>query len=149
MKETFQEIRIPSAVHAEIMRGKEIGSPDVPVIQEAIREGWIVVVKLRIASKSLPEELGDGEKEAISLTQKLGRKADWLLMDDELAAESARSLGLVVRPASYLPIFWTKGGDMTVSEALEMLDELVQGGYRLSSKDYMEIRNIILGRPRL
>jgi predicted nucleic acid-binding protein len=145
MRDTFQEILIPRAALDEILKGKEIGSSDVPVIQEGIREGWIVVLNIRAKSKmNFPDDLGEGEKETITLALKLGRKVDWLLMDDELAAERARSLGLVVRPASYLPIHWRINGVLKSSKALEMLNELVQGGYRLNTKDYVEIRNIIL-----
>jgi predicted nucleic acid-binding protein len=44
MRNTFEEILVPNAVYQEILKGKEIGSPDVPVIEEAVREGWIRVM---------------------------------------------------------------------------------------------------------
>ncbi|MBI4257856.1 MAG: hypothetical protein HY619_02780, partial [Thaumarchaeota archaeon] len=68
MKETVEEIFIPEAVYNEVLKGKEIRSPDVPVIERAIEEGWIKVRKVALKAK-LPEDLGAGEKEAITLMQ--------------------------------------------------------------------------------
>ena len=72
----------------------------------------------KIKSKtSLPE------KEAIVLMRK--EKADWLLMDDQIASVTARSMGLVVRPVVYLLIYWSKKKMMKVSRAQNLLDDLV------------------------
>ncbi len=142
MRNTFEEIVVPEAVYQEILKGKEIGSPEVPVIEKAIREVWIRVKKTR-PNKNLPDNLGRGEKEAMTLMQ--NEPADWLLMDDLLASTTARLMGIEVRPAVYLLIYWTKKGATTKDEAVEMLDELVGSGYRLSSKDYLAIKELVLG----
>ncbi len=142
MRNTFEEIVVPKAVYEEILKGKEIGSPEVPVIEKAIREGWIRVKKTR-PNKNLPDNLGRGEKEAMTLMQ--NEPADWLLMDDLLASTTARLMSIEVRPAVYLLIYWTKKGATTKDEAVEMLDELVGTGYRLSSKDYLAIKELVLG----
>lgn len=148
MRETFEQIIIPQAVLDEILKGKHLGSPDVPEIEKAIDDGWIKVVKSKkvIRNPPLSDNLGEGEKECISLAmQEAGRKIDWLLMDDEIAAKTARSMGLPVRSTSYLPIYWAKKGDVKASKVLEMLDDLVRVGYRLGTKDYVAIKDIILG----
>jgi predicted nucleic acid-binding protein len=141
MRNTFEEILVPNAVYQEILKGKEIGSPDVPVIEEAVREGWIRVKKTS-PKKGLPDNLGRGEKEAMTLMQ--NEPADWLLMDDLVASTTARLMGIEVRPAVYLLIYWTRKGVTTRDEAIRMLDELVGTGYRLSSKDYLAIKELIL-----
>ena len=95
LKKTFDEIRIPGAVHEEILKGKNFGSSDVPVIEKSIEQGWIKVVKTK-AKGDLPNNLGAGEREAITLAFKWRNKFDWLLIDDEIAAKTARYLGLPV-----------------------------------------------------
>jgi len=148
MKDTFEQIIIPQALFDEILKGKQLDSPDVPEIEKAIDDGWIKVVKSKkhIRNLALPDNLGAGEKESILLAiQEAGRKIDWLLMDDEIAAKTARSMGLPVRSTSYLPIYWAKRREVKPARALEMLDDLIRTGYRLSAKDYVAIKDMILG----
>lgn len=144
MQRTFDEIIIPEAVSKEILKGKEIGSSDVPVIERSIDKGWIRITKVRVPHDiGLPDSLGQGEKEAIVLMQHEKRDADWLLMDDEIASRTARLLNLNVRPVVYLPIYWTRKHQIEVSNALALLDDLVDTGYRLSSKAYVSVRQMI------
>lgn len=131
ISDIFEEILIPEAVHEEILKGKEFGSPDIPVIERAITDGWIKISKTR-SKLELPEVLGVGERQAITLATH--QRESWLLMDDELTSRTAQSMGLSVRVVSYLPIYWARKGVMKSSEALEMLDDLTREGYRLSSR---------------
>jgi predicted nucleic acid-binding protein len=140
MKQTFSEIIIPEAVYREILKGREIGSPDVPVVEEEIAKGWIKVKKVK-AQLSLPENLGSGEKEAISLMQE--SEADWLLIDDRVASTTARLRGMKTRSTVYLLIFWKRREMLGEAEALRLLDSLVGTGYHLNSRDYIFIKKHI------
>lgn len=143
MKNTFEEILIPEAVHREILKGKEFDSADVPIIEKEIAEGWIKVVRTR-TKLELPDVLGAGEKEAISLMDQLrGAGSIWLLIDDEIAARTARSIGLETRPVSYLPIYWKMKKTFSSLEAIRMLDELILVGYRLGASDYVTIKKVL------
>jgi len=142
LKATFTEVVIPTAVSEEILRGKEIGSPDVPVIEGSIREGWIRVSGAPPIA-GIPENLGRGEEEAIALMRQ--EQADWLLMDDLVASRAARLLGMEVRPVVYLLIYWTRKAGTGKDSAIELLDELVNTGYRLSVRDYLAIKDMIQG----
>lgn len=142
MKETFTEIVIPTAVHEEILKGREIGSTDVPVIESSIKEGWMRVARAP-AITGLPDNLGRGEKEAIALMRK--ERADWLLMDDLVASRTAKLMWIEVRPVVYLLVYWTRKGLTRKDEAVELLDELVNAGYRLSARDYLAIKEMVLG----
>jgi len=146
MKETFEEILIPEAVWKEILKGKEIMSPDVPVIEEAIKAGWIKVRKLKSKAR-LAEGLGEGEKEAIALMKEHGRKVDWLLIDDKIASTRARLMGLSVRSAMYLLIYWERKGMTKESQSLQMLDDMVKADYYLSSEDYVAVKELITRPP--
>jgi predicted nucleic acid-binding protein len=90
----------------------------------------------------LPNNLGRGEKEAISLMRETG--ADWLLIDDRIASTTARLIGMKVRSTVYLLIFWKKKGVIDQDEALELLDSLIGVGYHLSSRDYISIKKHIM-----
>lgn len=140
LKETFEEIAIPEAVYREILRGREIQSPDVPITEEAISEGWIKVVKVKTIPR-LPNNIGKGEKETIALTEQL--KADWLLIDDQAASITARLRGLRVRPITYLLIYWKRKNKISQTQAIRLLDDLVKAGYYLSSTDYLNIKELI------
>lgn len=140
LKKTFEEIHIPDAVYEEILKGSEMKSSDVPVIQRAIEEGWIKIRKV-MSKSQLPDNLGAGEKEAIALMQK--ERLEWLLIDDRVASTTAKLIGLEVRPSIYLLIFWTKRKAVNASQALQMLEDMVKTGYRLSSEDYISIKDLI------
>ncbi len=140
MKETFEEVHISESVYKEILKGGEIRSPDVPVIERAVQEGWIKVRKVKL-NLQLPANLGEGEREAIALMEK--EKLDWLLMDDKVASTTARLMGLIVRPVIYLLIYWTRKNVVTPLQALEMLDDIIKAGYRLSSGDYIAVKDLV------
>jgi len=140
LKETFEEIYIPEAVHKEILKGREIQSPEIPIIERAIQNKWIKVMKVT-TQPVLPENLGRGEKEAIALMEQL--KVSWLLIDDQVASTTARLRGLRVRPTAYLLIYWKRKGKISQAQAAKLLDDLVKAGYYLSSKDYMNIKELI------
>jgi predicted nucleic acid-binding protein len=148
MKDTFQELLISEAVFQEILSRKDKSRHDVPIIISAIDEGWIKVRKgIRIV-EPLPSYLGKGEKETINLMLK--ERLDWLLMDDKLARNVARSVGLNPRYSVYLLPFWIRKDIISKSKAHEMLDQLIKTGYNLKSTHYLAVRELIEGasRPR-
>ena len=140
MKRTFNEVLIPDGVYQEILKGRELGSADVAVIEREIALAWIKVRRVRTLLR-LPNNLGRGEREAISLMKE--SRADWLLIDDRVASTTARLMGVVTRSSAYLLIFWNRKGVIGRDEALELLDGLVDVGYRLGSKDYVTIKKYI------
>lgn len=122
------------------MKGKEIQSSDVPVIEEAVSEGWVKVAKVERQPR-LPENLGQGEKEAIALMEQM--ELDWLLLDDRVASMTTRLRGLRVRSIGYLLIYWKRKSVISQAQAVEMLDDLVETGYYLGSRDYVTIKEHI------
>lgn len=131
---------IPEAVHAEIVSGLEIQNPDVPVILGAIEKGWVKVVP-GIEAPGVPENLGAGEREAISLMTRV--RADWLLMDDQVASTTARLLGLPVRSLSYLIVYLVAKGVIKAGEGTVLLDDLVDSGYFLGPNDYLGVKKLL------
>jgi len=142
LRKTFEEIFVPTAVYEEILKGREIQSPEVPVIERAVADGWIKVLDVGAQPKpSLPENLGRGEREAIALMEQL--RVDWLLIDDRVASVTARFRGLPVRSIAYLLIYWKGKGLISQVQATRLLDDLVKAGYYLSSRDYVNIKELV------
>lgn len=140
LKETFKEVYIPQAVYHEILKGREIQSPDIPLVERAISDGWIKIVEVQAVPK-LPNNLGQGEKEAIALTEQL--KINWVLIDDRVASTTARLRGLEVRSIAYLLIYLKRKGKINQTQAINLLDDLIKSGYYLSSRDYVNIKEIL------
>lgn len=141
MKQTFETIYIPKAVYKEILKGREIQSPDIPIIERAVSEGWIKVLEVEI-QPPLPENLGKGEKEAIALTEQI--KLNWLLLDDRVASIAAKLRGIRVRSITYLILYWKQKGVINQSQAIQLLDDLVKSGYYLSLRDYITVKELIV-----
>ena len=140
LQRAFEEMLIPEAVHAEILKGEDIRSPDVPVILGAISEGWVKVIP-GIDVPYLPDNLGAGERGATSLITRAG--VDWLLMDDQVASTTARLFGLEVRSLAYVIVYLAGKRLIEGSQAKVLLDDLVNSGYFLSSTDYLAIRELL------
>jgi predicted nucleic acid-binding protein len=141
MRATFEEILIAEAVFEEILAGKDRYRDDVSIILSAVDEGWIKVRKGVRIIEPLPSYLGEGEKETINLMLK--ERLDWLLMDDQLTRNVARSVGLNPRYSVYLLPFWIRSKTITKSKALDLLDQLIESGYYLKSTHYLAVRKLI------
>ena len=89
LNKTFNEIHIPSAVHAELQHLKEYGI-DVSIFSAS----WIKVHQSSDLSlvDQLKEILDPGEAEAIALSVEL--KADLLIIDEKKGREVAKSFNL-------------------------------------------------------
>jgi predicted nucleic acid-binding protein len=100
-----------------------------------------VKVVTGIDATALPGNLGAGEREAISLMARA--EADWLLMDDQVASTTARLLGLRVRSLAYLVVYLVARGVLGDDEGSALLDDLVDSGYYLGSRDYLTIKKLL------
>ena len=92
LSEFFEEIIIPQAVWIEVVeKGKE--RPGSKEVQDA---NWIIVNKVKniLGTEALKHEIGIGESETIILAKELN--ADIVLIDDRIAREIAKSMGLNV-----------------------------------------------------
>jgi predicted nucleic acid-binding protein len=89
LEKIFGEIFVPNAVFVEVVdRGK--GRPGTKEVQDA---KWIRkrTVKDNRTVEMLVAEMGRGEAEVLVLGKELN--ADWLILDDERARNSAQSAG--------------------------------------------------------
>jgi predicted nucleic acid-binding protein len=144
LRETFTTITIPSEVRAEVVeRGKEKGFADAFLIEEAIQNGWIKVVDVKIPDEFLElchrAGVDKGEAEALRYAKEKGGLA---LLDDESPRDLARSLGIPVKGTLGILVEAVRKGRLAKTAALKKLDELSDLMY-MSGELYKLTRNAL------
>jgi len=94
MKELYQKILIPKAVHREIFEKPKFPPSEILFIENALREGWIEVRSIKENHQSLVNSLkrvlGEGEAEALALC--IQEKEKTLLSSDRKVMHFAEDL---------------------------------------------------------
>jgi len=93
----YEKVKIPRAVYDEVVSGGRAGGyADSLQVELALQRNFLEVMKVKNSTTriaSLP--LDNGEKEVLDLA--LENQAELLLMDDMLAREQAKRLGMIVK----------------------------------------------------
>jgi predicted nucleic acid-binding protein len=132
LRELFGRVVIEEEVKREaIVRGKEEGASDALVIEDAIKEGWMEVAKIE-DEKSF-KGIHKGEGNTILLAKK--HKCS-VLIDEEDGREVARVMGLKVRGSLYVLKKAVENGLISKDEAIKTLDEMIEDGFRISTRIY-------------
>ena len=127
LKKTYKKIIISSAVEREVLiEGKE----GYRGIYNAIKSGWITVANPK---KLIKLGLGAGEEQAISLA--IERK-DNLILDDAFAIKAAKALNVPFIRTTTIILVALKKKIVTKKQALQILNELINNGYYISTKEY-------------
>ncbi len=124
-------------------RGKERGFADALLVEEAIRNGWISVVDVKMPDEFLElcrlAGVDRGEAAVLSYAKEKGGLA---LLDDEAPRDLARSLRIPVRGTLGIIIDAVRKGFLERKEALSRLDEVSEMMY-VSSEIYRRARTAI------
>lgn len=125
LQQLFDEILIPPAVYHEVV---VLGSGRKGAI-EIKQAVWIktINIKNQLAAQAFQLNLGKGESEAIVLASEL--EADFIILDDWRARQTAISLSLNVIGTAGILAKATQKGFITNFE--EVIEELRQIGFRL------------------
>ncbi len=124
----FGEVVIPEEVKVEVVdKGKMLEKADAYVVENAIKEGWIRVLKAEPIDA--PIKLHPGERAVLSLAKKLG--AEEVLIDERPARLAAKLLGLKPRGTVYVLLRALKEGLIDLDEFLNTLSEMIKHGFRL------------------
>ncbi len=124
-------LNIPEEVYQEtVIRGVEKKEKDSLIIDRFVKEKKIKVTKV-----GFPLEfpfLDAGEKAVLSLARQ--EKIQVVCIDEAQARNAAKLLGL--KPIGSLGILnlAIKQGLLTKAEAMDLLDEMISQGYRISAK---------------
>lgn len=134
LKELFGKILIEEEVRREVVdKGKKEGAADSIVIEESIKEGWIIVK--RIKDKRKFKGIHIGETNTILLAKEL---KSMVLIDEEDAREVARAFGLKTRGTLYVLKRCQEQEIISKKEAIKILDDMLSEGFRLSAHLYTE-----------
>ena len=134
VRELFGKVAIEEEVKREtIDRGKEEGAPDALVIEDAVKEGWIEIERIKEEKRFRGIHKGEGN------TILLAKKHKCLvLIDEEDAREVARAVDLKVRGSLYVLKKAVEKGVMSKGEAIKTLDKMIKDGFRISTRIYAE-----------
>ena len=143
LKRLFKEIIIPEEVYNEVVvKGKQEKFTDAFFIENALKDGWIKIKKVKKRKfERLLSEIDIGESAVINLAKETN--ADLILIDDASARTIAESIGLNVKGTLYVILLAFKNKIINKKEAKSLVDELVFSEFRISSDIYAEIINKI------
>ena len=135
LRKVFGGVMVPEEVRVEVVeKGKLLGERDAYVVENAIGEGWLKV--LRAEPVEVPIELEAGEVAVLSLAKKLGLEE--VLIDEASARTAARLMGLKPRGTVYVLLKALEIKELDLSGFLDVLSELVKHGFRLKEEVYLE-----------
>ncbi|MBI2655090.1 hypothetical protein HYX06_01560 [Candidatus Woesearchaeota archaeon] len=127
LKRAYSVVLIPSAVKKEVLLE---GKGGYSSINNAIESGWI---KVSDPKRSLELGLGSGENQAISLAKE---RRDSIILDDALAIRAAKALNIPVVRTTTVVFIALQKGIINKTQALNILNQLIENGYYISTKDY-------------
>jgi predicted nucleic acid-binding protein len=143
LKDVFEKVIIPEAVFDEaVTQGKALLVSDASIIDEAVGT-WIIKEhvkpeadkEFRFLDTNL--RLGSGEREALKLCKQLN--AEYFIVDDKEARRVSRILNIKPLGTCGVIVQACRRGSITNEEALQILDELVKSGFRLSPTVYRRV----------
>ena len=130
MKKLFGSIFITKEIEDEIIFGD---NPDRINITNAIKDGWIKVVKVK---KIIPLGINGGESSVINLA--IERK-DKLIIDDAIAIKIANAFNIEAIRTTTLIFMAVKNKFITKKQAISIIDKLLEVGYYISPNYYADI----------
>lgn len=138
LKKCFTEAMIPESVYEEVSR--KHGSTEAAAIDQALEEKWVSVEKIGVHPLLVTENIGKGEKEAISLAAK--RKTT-LLADDEIAKSYAAILGVETHGTLYIIFLSCQKKIITKEKAVEIVKGMISEGLYISTEVYSKFTEMI------
>lgn len=96
LSQLYTKILIVHEVYSEVVdQGISLGEPDAYQTKYLVESGNIKVIKVKKLTYTVKREIDIGEIATLQLA--LSEKADIVLIDEELAREEAKELGLKVK----------------------------------------------------
>lgn len=142
LKKLFDEVLVPEKVYQEVVViGKKEGYSDSLIVENAIKEGWIFVESVQ-SDKNLEDhapELDLGEIEVLGFGERYKEDEILLLIDDAAGRKLAAAFGFDVKGTIYVLLKGYKNGILSKKETKELLNKLIQNGFRLSPEVYSRL----------
>lgn len=141
LRDFYEDVQIPQEVKEETVdRGMKGGYSDAFVIKTAIEEGWIKIDHLsednakRAKIYAGATKIHIGEAEAIFLALQKGEKE--ILVDETMARDAARQLGLIPHGTIYIILKICNSGFITKEQTKGLLDYLIEKNFHVSARVY-------------
>ena len=138
LKKCFNKVIIPRSVYEEINYNSY--STEAIQLRKAIKNKWLIVEKIEVSSSLYTENLGQGEKEAISLAEK---HKIMLLIDDDSAKAYALILGVEAHGTFYVLYLACVKKLISKDEALTILKNMIEHGFFISIELYTEFVDLL------
>lgn len=143
LRDVFEEIHVPEAVFNEaVTQGKALNASDAFIIERAVG-AWIIKeqvepeVDAEFRFLDTNAKLGSGEREALKLCKQLD--ATHFIADDGEARRVSRILNIKPIGTCGILVQAFRQASITEGEALQILDDLVKVGFRMSLAVYRRI----------
>ena len=128
---------IPKQVYSEIKEGEKSGREDSHKIESLIENGAIKVSEISINKELEKQNLGEGEKAAISLA--IDKKIELILLDERKARRIAKFYNLNPRGTIGVLSEALKKNKISKKEFKELIQKLIKEGYRISEELIMDL----------
>ena len=131
---------IPSQVYDEIFKGGNIDIEDVFTIRSLVSQKRIMVEESEIIKDLEKQNLGLGEKAAISLAVK--KKINLILIDERKARKIAKFYRLKTRGTIGVLIEALHNKKISKREFVDSIQKLIKEGYRIKEELLIELLNM-------
>ncbi len=139
LKKVYSIVLVPSAVKREVLiEGKE----GYHSINNAVNSGWIKVIEPK---NNINLGLGAGENQAISLARE---RKDSIILDDAFAIKIARAFDIPIVRTTTVVFTALQRNIITKTNALDILNSLIENGYYISTKDYAILISKLISQLR-
>jgi len=136
LRKLFGKVIIPNAVYGEVVVvGKEKNYVDAKLVEKAINDEWILVKETKVLELLENVGIDRGELESISLANNL---KEGILLDQTHARYAAEMVGLKPHGTLYVLFLSLSKKLITYDEYLELLEKLINYGFRMSEEVYLE-----------
>jgi len=135
----YEEVYCTSEVLSEILRGIELGYGDAILVKKIVDEGRIKEMKTKEQLERYEELLGLHRGEISTLLAARELKLDQVIVDDRRAIKVAKYFGLKPLSTPFVLLEALKRGNIGCSTFERYMGKLIDFGYRISPKLYMEI----------
>tara|TARA_Y100000310_G_scaffold183350_1_gene183476 strand:- start:3070 stop:3555 length:486 start_codon:yes stop_codon:yes gene_type:complete len=138
LKDCFKKIIIPESVYNEIIKHKDC--IESIALNKAINENWITIEKIQVNPALKTQQLGEGEKEAISLAVKHNII---LIIDDDSAKTYASLLRIEAHGSLFVIYVACVKKLITKDKAKEILNGMILDGFYISTEVYSDFLDLL------
>ncbi len=135
----YEKVYSTSEVLSEVLGGIGAGYQDALLVKKFINKGKIHGLKTKARLERYEELLGLHKGEISVLLAARELKLDRVIVDDKRAIKAAKYFGLKPVSTPFVLLEALRKGKLTLPRFKECMDKLVDFGYRISPRLYMQI----------